>query len=62
MSDRATFIRRIEAALAHALDELEKAEDRWDAYGDLTTKQVVTHLEGHVAGLKQALNLIQEKT
>lgn len=55
MSDKATIIRRLESAYVHALDELEKAEfarDEWAA----------AHLAGHVAGLKQALNLCKEPT
>lgn len=57
MSDRATYIRRLEDAIAYALDALEDAEQEWVA-----DPEQIPHLRGHVAGLKQALNLIQEKT
>lgn len=61
MSEKATIIRRLEAAIAHALDELERAEEKskhWDPYDGVDVEAI--HLEGHVAGLKQALNLVRE--
>lgn len=57
MSDRATFIARIESALTHALDELEWAKRRIRPRAD---PDELAHLRGHVAGLKQALNLCKE--
>lgn len=64
MSDKATIIRRLEAAYAHALDELDNAippeYDGTPDDNDLADQW--NHLRGHVAGLKQALNLCKEPT
>lgn len=60
MNEKATIIARVESALTHALDELERAKSRYVL--DLADLSEINHLEGHVAGLKQALNLCKEPT
>jgi len=65
VSDKATIIRRLEAALAHALDELEQAEHRLGSARyqfQPGRRDEIVHLTGYVAGLKQALNLCKEPT
>lgn len=64
MNEKATIIRRLEAAYAHALDELENAPiPQFDGTpDDDAIADQLNHLRGHVAGLKQALNLAREAT